>query len=526
MGEHTIGAAETLLRDGEMRRFDLDGKAIVVARVNGEYFAFRSGCSHYGGALEQGALKGYTVMCPLHHACFDIRSGVRTEPPALNNIPAFPLRIENGQVIVTSDGTAAQPPELSTDSRHFVIIGGGAAGEAAAEELRRAGFGGAITLISAVNHVPIDRPNVSKDYLDGHAKPEWMPLRDGDWFTQRKIELKLNSRVTKIDPAAKTLYLADGTNLHYDKLLVATGATPRTLPVPGADLNGIYTLREIEDADNVIAAVKAGKKRVVIVGASFIGAEAAASLRQLEADVTVVGLEAVPFERVMGTEIGLMFQKVHEENGVQFRLSSGVKEFTGENGLINGVTLSSGEHLPADFVLLGVGVAPTTKLLADSGFSLTEKERAVRVNPYLQTEHADIYAAGDIARYENANGESTRIEHWRVAQQQGVVAARNMLDQQQNINAHVPFFWTKQWGISLRYVGHAEAWDEIIYRGSPADRKFIAFFVKGGRLLAAAGVGHDAEMAALEFILRDQIPLTADQMRDSGFDLIAHATRA
>lgn len=528
MAEYQIGPAESFLQDGQMQRIELAGKPIVLARTDGEYYAFGGKCTHYGAPLDKGVLKGHSVICPWHHACFDIRSGVRLEPPALNDLPHYPVRIEDGFVTVTmphDNETQPQGKANPADSRHFVIVGGGAAGNIAAEELRRAGFGGRVTMISAVPNLPVDRPNLSKDYLDGHAKPEWIPLRSSDWYSQRDIELLLNTHIARIDPEAHTIYSDQGAAIHYDKLLLATGGTPRQLKnIPGAELNGIYTLRTLADADQIIQNVESGK-RAVVIGASFIGMEVAASLAGGRGvTVTVVAPEVVPFDRILGDDIGRMFQQTHEQNGVQFCLNDGVVGFTGEGGQIRSVELKSGERLDADFVVVGIGVMPATNFLRGSGLSLNEKDQSVQVNRHLQTSYPDIYAAGDIARWDDGSDKGVRIEHWRVAQQQGIVAAHNMLGENQTVEQRVPFFWTSQWKLRLNYVGHAEAWDEIIYwGGTPEQQKFIAFYVQGGKLQAAAGCGYDTELDAVELILRDQIPLSLDQMHDPTFDLIEYA---
>jgi NADPH-dependent 2,4-dienoyl-CoA reductase/sulfur reductase-like enzyme len=303
---------------------------------------------------------------------------------------------------------------------------------------------------------------------------------------------------------------------------LATGGIPRQLQnTPGTDLNGVFLLRTMADADAIIAA--AGKaKTAVVIGASFIGMEAAASLGARELGVTVVGIEDIPFAIVLGREIGQMFRAEHEANGIQFRLSSGVKQIVGKDGHASGVELKSGEILPTDFVVIGVGVRPATDFLTDSGLRLDDWDHSVHVNATLQTSDPNIYAAGDIARYEDGTGSDrgTRIEHWRAAEQQGIVAARNMLGGNEHMSKHIPFFWTTQWGLTLNYVGHAEKWDEIIYRGIPASKDFIAFFVAGGKLLAAAGCSHDAELDAIEFILSNNRSLSIAQMRDPGFNLI------
>lgn len=528
MADNRVGSADSLLQNGEMKRLELEGKPVVITRVDGSYYAFGGNCPHYGAPLEKGVLRGSTLMCPWHHACFDVRTGARLEPPALNDLARFPVRIDGGEVVVTLPNDNERQPQGTvdpSDGRHFVIIGGGAVGNSAAEELRRVGYRGRITILSAVDTPPVDRPNMSKDFLAGEAEPDWLPLRDAGWYAKRDINLRMNTTVASVDAKAHEVTLEGGEIVPYDKLLVATGGIPRDLKrLPGGDLEGIFTLRSLADSEKILNEAKT-HKRVVIIGASFIGLEAAASLAKgSQADVTIVDMVTVPFERVLGARVGKAFMKEHSDNGVKFKLNAMIAGFAEEGGRVSGVRLGSGEVLPADFVLAGVGVRPATDFLASSGVKLSDRDKSVEVSAALQTSDPDIYAAGDIARYPTADGESQRIEHWRTAQQHGVVAARSMLGKADSVNAHVPFFWTKQWDFSLRYVGHAETWDEIIYRGSPEDKNFIAFYVKGGALKAAAGAKHDRALNAIEFILLDGKPLTPEQMRAESFDLVAYAT--
>ncbi|MCC6802983.1 MAG: FAD-dependent oxidoreductase [Anaerolineae bacterium] len=526
MAEHRVGSADTFLRDGEMKRLELEDKPVVVARVDGDYYAFGGNCPHYGAPLDTGVLRGHALMCPWHHACFDVRTAVRLEPPSLNDLARYPVRLGGGEIFVTLPNDNVRQPEGKADpadNRHFVIVGGGAVGNSAAEELRRRGYRGRITIFSSVSSVPIDRPNVSKDYLAGSAQADWMPLRGAGWYADRDIDLRLNTTVTQVDSNAHTVTLEGGEVVPYDRLLLATGGVPRDLKrVPGGDLDGIYLLRSMADADRSIAQAGEGK-RAVLVGGSFIGMEVAASLAKgRKVVVTVVDMVDVPFQKVLGDEIGRMFMDTHAANGVMFRLSAQIERFIGEAGRVTGVQLAGGDALPADFVVVGVGVRPATEFLKDSGIRLNDKDQSVLVDAHLRTSADDIYAAGDIARYPAGNG-TQRIEHWRAAQQQGVVAARNMLGIEDSVNAHVPFFWTSQWGMSLRYVGHAESWDEIIFRGKPEDKNFLAFYVKGGELKAAVGLKRDRDMDAIEFLLLDGKRLTPEQMRDEAFDLVVYA---
>jgi NADPH-dependent 2,4-dienoyl-CoA reductase/sulfur reductase-like enzyme/nitrite reductase/ring-hydroxylating ferredoxin subunit len=522
MSEHQVGTVETFLQDGEMKRIELEGKPIVLARVQGQYYAFGGKCSHYGAPLQDGVLHEHTVMCPWHHACFDIRSGARLEPPALNDIARYPVQIIDGEVVVTFPNDNITSPQGEADpknSQTFVIVGGGAAGGAAAEQLRRLGFTGKIIIVSSSTVVPVDRPNLSKDYLDGHAQAEWIPLRGEDWYAGRDIELRLNTHVSWIEPKEHLIYLNDSSTIRYTKLLLATGGVARELKnVEGADLKNIFTLRSLSDADAILQGLESGK-RVVVVGASFIGMEVASSLASGRgASVTIVAPEKTPFASIMGDEIGRMYQQVHEEHGVTFCLEDGVTAFKGEGGAVKSVQLKSGRTLDADVVVVGIGVVPATEFLHKSKFTLDEKDHSVLVNSRLQTSDPDIFAAGDIARWSDDYQGTTRIEHWRVAQQQGIVAAHNMLGDTKDISERVPFFWTSQWHLTLNYIGHATSWDEIVYwGGTPAEKKFIAFYFDKGELKAAAGCDYDQELVAVELIFSNGLTLTPDQIRRDGF---------
>jgi len=519
---YTLGDANTLLEDGQLKHIELDeDEAIVLARRNDTYYAFSPTCTHYGAPLHKGILHNHTLVCPWHHACFDIRTGMREEPPALDPVASYPVHVKDGQVIVElSPQTDPSPPSVDADET-IMIVGGGAAGEAAIEELRRNGFAGKIMLMSATDSLPIDRPNVSKDYLAGDAKAEWMPLRDQSWYEEQDIDLNLGTRIEQIDTQNQKAMTDDGRTLHYDKLLLAPGSDPITLDnLPGSDLDNVFTLRTQADADQIIAQVE-DAQNIVIVGGSFIGMEAASSLGQRGLNVTVIDQVKTPFEAVLGQKIGAHLQQLHEENDVQFKLETSAKAFYGDDGTVTAVELTDGTKLPADLVILGVGVKPATAFLSESQLKLSDDDGAVLVDQYLQTSVPGIYAAGDIARFPYHNHGAIRIEHWRLAQQHGFIAARNMLGVAADVNDHVPFFWTGQWGTKLRYLGYAAEWDEIIYRGDVDAGEFVAFYMADGQLIAAAGINRDVEMSALEFVLKHKLPLTKDDMQNPDFDIVA-----
>jgi NADPH-dependent 2,4-dienoyl-CoA reductase/sulfur reductase-like enzyme/nitrite reductase/ring-hydroxylating ferredoxin subunit len=506
------------LSDGEMKEVSANGTRILLARVGREFHAVGATCPHYGAPLVEGALCGTRVVCPWHHACFDVTTGNLEEPPALDGLTRYDVRVEDGSVYarVPDEAEDRRAPRMSrrdpADARQFVIIGAGAAGYAAAQTLREDGFGGRVVVITREERAPYDRPNLSKDYLNGHAEPEWMPLRPDEFYKEHDIELVCEKEVTRVDALSKTITFDDGETHGYDALLVATGGATRRLNIPGSDLKNVCLLRSFSDADSIIET--AGRSsRVVVVGASFIGMEAAASLRERGLDVTVVAPSSEPFESTLGPEVGALFRRMHEARGVRFKLGSIVYHFEG-NGRVEAVTLDSGERIEADMVVVGVGVHPATDFL--EGIRLRE-DGGINVDEYMRAAD-DLYAAGDIACFPcPRTGERARIEHWRTAQQQGRVAAHNMAGRSVAYDG-VPFFWTRQFDAGLLYVGHASGWDEIVWQGDLAAQDFLAFYVKAGRVLAVAGMNRDRDMAALEELFRLGLLPQAAQLKGREMD--------
>ncbi len=495
------------LQDGEMKEFSAGETRILLARVDGRFHAVSAVCTHYGGPLAEGALCGTRVMCPWHHAIFNVVNGDMVEPPALDALTCYNVGVEGERVFVTvpEDAETRRTPTMVqrdtvADSRQFVIIGAGAAGSAAAQTLREEDFRGNVVMITREDRAPYDRPNLSKDYLHGHAEPEWMPLRPGEFFKEHDIQLVLNKEVTLVDARNKTIAFDGGETMEYDALLVATGGAPIRLNIPGSDLKNVCLLRSFGDADSIIETASRSR-HAVVVGASFIGMEAAYSLRERGLEVTVVAPSREPFETTLGVEVGALFRRVHESHGVKFKLGSIVYRFEGTHK-VEAVTLDNGERIKADMVVVGAGVRPVTNFL--EGVELDEGGGVV-VDSRLRAGDG-IYAAGDIAAFvDSRTGERIRIEHWRTAQQQGRTAARNMIGRDVEFDA-VPFFWTQQFDAGLLYVGHAKSWDEIIYRGEVSSRDFLAFYVKNDRILAVAGMNRDREMAEIENSIRLNTP--------------------
>jgi len=487
------------LAEGGMISGQVAGEAVLLARSGGAVFAIGAECSHYNGPLAEGALVVDTVRCPWHHACFSLRTGETLRAPALDPVPCWRVEQRDGTIYVREKlEPAARQARTATRSgpESILIIGSGAAGNAAAEMLRREGYAGPVTMLSADDDGPYDRPNLSKDYLAGNAPEEWMPLRPPEFYADHRIELKLGAHVAAIDTNGREVRLADGSRHRYGALLLATGAAPVRLRIPGADLPHIHYLRTLADSRAIVATASAAR-RAVVIGASFIGLEVAASLRARGLEVHVVAPETHPMERVLGREIGDLVRQVHEEHGFVFHLGTTPASFERSH-----VTLQSGERLGTDFVVVGIGVGLEMALAEQAGIAI---DRGVTVDAYLQTSVPGIWAAGDIARWpDRLTGEKIRIEHWVVAERQGQTAARNMLGAGERFDA-VPFFWTQQHDLLLCYVGHAAKWDRIEIDGSLAAKDCTVNYLQGGRKLAVVTIGRDRTSLAAEIELEKMI---------------------
>ena len=488
------GTALDEIPDGGMLAGHMGEEAVLLARRGNEVFAIGATCSHYGGPLADGLLVDDTVRCPWHHARFSLRTGEAIGAPAFNPLPCWRVEQRDGKVTVRGKIEQAAGPARSAGgkSERVVIVGGGAAGFAAAEMLRREGFAGGVTLLSSDESAPYDRPNCSKDYLAGNAPEDWIPLKPPEFYAQHAITLELGAEVTAIDAKGRQLTLAGGRNIAFDKLLLATGAEPIRLDIPGAGEPHVHVLRSLADARAIIAAAKAARSAVVI-GASFIGLEVAASLRARELEVHVVAPEQRPMERVLGREFGDFIRGLHEEHGVVFHLEETATAIKGRT-----VTLKGGTTLSADLVVIGVGVRPRIKLAEAAGLAV---DRGVLVNDYLETSAPGIYAAGDIARWPDPHtGDKLRIEHWVVAERQGQAVARNMMGQRARF-ADVPFFWSQHYDLPINYVGHAEKWDKLEIEGDIAARDCLVRYRRNGKVLAVASIYRDVDSLKEEWAM-------------------------
>lgn len=477
--------------ENRLLRGHVTGKPVVLALVEDEVFAIGAKCTHYQAPLEKGLIVGDTLRCPWHHACFSLRTGEAIGAPAIDALPCWQVERDGDRVIVrerqTTEPAAKQIPAPGAP-RKIVIIGGGAAGFACAEMLRRRGYGGQLTMLSEDTALPCDRPNLSKDYLAGEIPEKWLPLKSTKFYEKHEIDLHLDTQVQEIDTKARIVRSKDGTDFPFDRLLIATGAEPIRLPIPGADQEHVFTLRTQADSDAIIARAKEAKT-AVILGSGFIGLEVAAALRTHGLEVHVVSQDKLPLEKVLGPDFGQLVRKMHEDHGVTFHLENSITEI-GERT----AALKQGGEIDADLVIVGVGVKPRVALAEAAGLAV---DHGILVNEKLETDVPGIYAAGDVASWPDVqSGTRVRIEHWVLAQRHGQHVARNMLGEDKPFT-DVPFFWSAHYGSSIRYVGHATSWDRIETDGDIATGKGTASFVKDGRTLAMATIRRD--MAALKY---------------------------
>lgn len=518
-------AAVADIEEGRIHRVEVGDLELILLKVEGRIRALNGRCPHHNAPLADGLLEDNRLLCPWHQSVFRATDGELLEPPALDCLETYEVEVDGDDVLVTipDDPAPGARPDMAgadpaADGRTVVMVGAGAAGLSAAQELRRCGFRGRLIMLSDDPQAPYDRTQCSKDYLSGEAPPEWMPLKPASFYTEVGIE-RIEHRLDALDLAERRITLPGGAVIEADGLLLATGGEPRRLDVEGANLEGVVTLRTWADADRLaeLAGESGENRRVVVIGASFIAMEAAASLGQRGVGkVIVVAPEEVPFEASLGKRLGTLLRGIHERHGVDFRLGRSVKAFTGDDR-VRGVTLDDGTELDADLVLMGVGVRPATDFLR--GIEL-EPDGSVLVDELLRVRDG-VYAAGDIATFPDwRTGEPTRIEHWRLAQQQGAIAGRNLAGEVQPFRA-VPFFWTMQYDAGIGYVGHAPAWDDEIVHGDLEGRDFMLYYVRGDRVLAAAAMGRDRQLNALHELMQLEREPRSSELGDGDLDLVA-----
>lgn len=507
------------LEIGALRKVAAAEASCLLVRTTSGYHAYPAQCPHYHGPLDRGVLDEERLVCPWHQAVFSASGGDLLEPPSFFGLPSYPVRSEGDDLIVSvpeRDRGARSVPMVTPDPHHeprmVLILGAGAAGAAAAETLRQAGFAGRIVMIGTEDRPPYDRPNCSKDLLSGQMPASWLPLRSPAFYDKHGIERR-TAVVALADVPTRTLVLDDGSELNGDALLLAPGGAPRRLEAPGSDLDGVFTLRSWSDCEAIVAALE-GASSAVVVGAGFLGLEVAASLRHRDLRVTVVAPEEVPLARVFGTAAGDALRALHEDHGVTFRLGRTVAGLHGD-GRVRSVTLDDGAELPTDVVVAGIGVLPATSFVRGAetlpGGALLVDER-LRLAP-------GVWAAGDVASWPSVHiDERVRIEHWRLALQHGRAAAFDIAGRGAPFDG-VPFFWTQQYDVAFRYAGYAGDPEDVIVNGDPRGRDFVAYYRSGRRTCGMLGT-RDAQVAAFaELMHRDALPPWQDLRARPDIDL-------
>ncbi|CAH1761907.1 9293_t:CDS:10 [Entrophospora sp. SA101] len=478
MVEYSTGLKVNGINDNQMKEVPVGEFKVLLSRINGQIYATGTKCTHYGAPLRTGVLASDgRLTCPWHAACFNVTTGDIEDAPGLDSLQKYKVNIKNDEIFVEADEIALKsgrkPPKCSLEAppsneTTLLIIGGGAAGNAAAEKARNDGFTGKIIIVSRESYLPIDRPKLSKAL---GMNVEKIALRSKSFYDDLFISLKLGTSATALDPVSKIVTLDNNEKIKYDSLIIATGASPRAIPIPGINLQNIFYLRAFDDHKNIDNAIgKEEKKNLVVIGSSFIGMEVA-SIAAKRANV------------VLGLEIGGALKKLHEKNGIKFYLETGV----------NSIEASDGTKIPADIVVVGAGVVPETGFLKGTPGITLERDGSIKVAENFKVEGLDdVYAVGDIARFPyHETGETIRIEHWTFAENTGRAAASEIVIKNQKPFKKLPYFWSAQHGKSFRYAGYASSFDDVIIDGSLDELKFAAYYARGEKILAVATIGKD-----------------------------------
>ncbi|KAI0703812.1 hypothetical protein BC835DRAFT_1262345 [Cytidiella melzeri] len=532
---------ESELKDGQMKEVSFEGEGkVLLSRLGNSIHATSAFCTHYGAPLAKGVLTADgRVVCPWHGACFNVCTGDIEDAPAPMALHSFQARVEDGKILVTADPAStekknmARQPKLlasgyqASNTPGVVIVGGGSGAFHAVESLREHGYNGAITILSKESYAPIDRTKLSKALMTDPSKLEWRSR--AELQSKYGVVLRTSTEVTAIDLEHKAAVIgATNERVTYDSLILASGGTPRQLPIEGKELGNIFTMRGVDDAKKIDAAAQEGK-HLVVIGSSFISMElvVAVAKRNL-ASIDVVGMESFPFEAVLGKEVGAALKKFHESKGVKFHMNASVSKLlpsTSDPSSVGTVVVksSSGEEtsLKADLVIMGVGVAPATEFLKKSKGFEVDKSGAVHVDEFLRVKGLEgVYAIGDIAMYpQPGTGELRRVEHWNVAGNQGRAVGKTIAEGKGQPFVKVPVFWSAQ-GSQLRYCGVGAGFDDVIVDGNLDELKFVAYYIKEDKVIAVASMQRDPVVMKASELLRLALMPSPSELR-SGKDLLS-----
>lgn len=482
----TEGVPAGDLAEGVMVAGQIGEDQAVMVRQGDAVYAIGGTCTHYGAPLADGAIIEGTLRCPWHHACFDVKTGRAVRAPALAPLPRWSVE-RRGDRFFPGSRIESAPASISGGPSSVVIVGAGAAGVNVADTLRSEGYAGRIIMVSREGDLPYDKPNLSKDFLAGHAPAEWLPLHPRDYYENQRIDLRLGVTVTSVDTAARHLTTSSGERLPFDALVLATGAAVRTLELPGT--GNVRYLRTRADAEALVAEATSGR-RVAVIGSGFIGLEVAASLRQKDLSVTVITRDRIPLQRVLGSDLGSRVRAIHEEHGVVFSLGRTVKAIDA-----GGITLDDGGRVEADIIVAGIGVSPAIELARDAGIATAD---GILVDEYLRTSAPDVYACGDVASWPDVHAaQRLRVEHWVVAGRQGQTVARNILGKKERFGA-VPFFWSAHYDMVIAYVGHGAGWNSTEIDGSLEKNDASIVYRRDSKVVAVATINRDTVSLAAE----------------------------
>ncbi|XP_009583374.1 PREDICTED: apoptosis-inducing factor 3-like [Fulmarus glacialis] len=506
-GNDTVTAEvckEADVGDGELRDVMVAGYPVLLVRNKKEFSALGSKCPHYGAPLSKGVLKGERLRCPWHGACFNIKTGDIEEYPSLDCLPCFKVTVEDGKVFVTAKKKDLESSLRMKDRSKrcllnrdtMLLLGGGVAALVCAETLRQEGFTGRIIMATKEKHVPYDKAKLSKEM---NLKAEDICLRKPEFLDAHGIELWTEKEAVSVDFQKRKVHFMDGSSQKYNQLLIATGSHSSSLRVPGADLHNVCVLQTPEDSSKILEL--ATGKNLVIVGASFIGMEIAAFLSDKAGAISVVEKKEFPFQNALGPQVGGVTMKMLQNRGVKFYMKTELHELKGKDGKVTEAVLASGEKLPADVVVVGIGVFPNSAFLKDTSIA-RDDSGAILVDLRMQTNIPNVFAAGDVVSFPVAllNGDRSSIHHQQVAEAHGHIAALNMLKKEKELHT-VPFFWTTMLGKSIRYAGCGKGYTETVVKGSLEQQKFLIFYIRDGFVTAAASLNCDPMVSLIAEVL-------------------------